>query len=1080
MTPVAFQTYLQTLQASQDRGDATEHTHRPALQTLLESVSGIVAVNEPRRIACGAPDFVITAAADSSRPIGYIETKDLGANLVREERSEQLRRYRAALPNLILTNYTDFRWYINGELHTAANLYSPDGIANVGLLLYDFLRRTPQPVSSAEELACRMAHLTRLLRDVVTAAFANDAVSHNVRDLHQAFRDALVPDLNPDDFADMFAQTLAYGLFAARVGHSAGDFRRRDAAYLIPAANPFIRQIFATVAGPGLDNEPFVSFADDLTRLLADADMNAVFGDFGSGEVRQDPVMHFYESFLAAYNPALRERRGVYYTPEPVISYIVRSVDRLLKERFLCTDGLADYSTTTYQSLDDSSNSIDSTSHRVLVLDPACGTGSFLYAVVDHIRKHFKDSGNAGMWSGYVRDHLLPRLFGFELLMAPYAMAHLKLGMQLAAQDLPEAEQAGWAYQFDDNERLRVYLTNALEQSPLQQPAMLGPLRAITDEANAAAQIKRELPIMVVLGNPPYSVESVNVSRRDGELTWIGELIEDYRKVDNNPLGERQSRSLHDDYVKFIRFGQWRIQESGAGVMAFITNHGYLDNPTFRGMRQQLLETFSDIYLLNLHGNSHSKERAPDGGVDQNVFDIQQGVAIGIFVKSPNQNGPAIVRYADLWGTRSAKYGQLTASDMSSTDWDTIYPESPNYLFKPWDKALEGEYQRWPRITEIMPTSSGGIKTARDKLTVHWTPDGVMQTVRDFAALPAENARTQYRLGRDTDGWKVQQAQEDLNSNGIDGKFVKAMLYRPFDTRYTYCTGTSNGFVSRPLWNVMRHIDAGSNLGLLFMRQVAQQGDHCHYGVSDTITNGRAFYSNKGSLSLAPLYLYPTEPEIAAGLYAAGHREANLTPAFVADLAERTGLRYAPDGAGDPATVFSPEDVFYYIYAVFHSPDYRERYDQFLRADFPRVPPPTGAPLFRALAALGRQLVATHLLRSDALDISSVTFPVPGDNNVARGYPKYTVPQSCDENAPGHVYINRRQYFAGVVPTVWRFRIGGYQPMDKWLKDRRNRTLSFDDQQHYRRIAAALASTTELMMAVDVAIADNGGWFGDA
>lgn len=1104
MTPAAFQTYRRTLQANLQRRDATEHTHRPALQALLESAGGIVAVNEPRRIACGAPDFVIAAAGASPRTIGYIETKDAGDNLTRTERTDQLRRYRAALPNLILTNYTDFRWYINGDLHAAASLDNPDGIASVKLLLDDFLRRTPRPVASAPELARQMAYLTRLLRDVVTAAFANDAASPNVRDLYRACRDALVPDLTPDDFADMFAQTLAYGLFAARVSHPNDDFRRRDAPHLIPAANPFIRQLFYTVAGPALDDEPFVSFVDDLTRLLADADLPALFADFGSGGVRPDPAMHFYESFLAAYNPALRERRGVYYTPEPVISYIVRSVDRLLQERFHCPDGLADRAAATYPSLDDHGNPADRTAHRVLVLDPACGTGSFLYAVVDHIRQRYQDAGNAGLWPGYVKDHLLPRLFGFELLMAPYAMAHLKLGLQLAAQDLPAPQQPDWAYRFDGNERLAVYLTNALEQSPRQQPPMLGPLRAITDEANAAAQIKRELPIMVVLGNPPYSVESANASRRDGELTWIGELIDDYRKVDNNPLGERQSRSLHDDYVKFIRFGQWRIQQSGAGVMAFITNHGYLDNPTFRGMRQQLLETFSDIYLLNLHGNSHIREQAPDGGVDQNVFDIRQGVVIGIFVKAPDQNGPAAVHYADLWGTRLAKYDSLAASDLYSTDWDTIHPESPNYLFKPWDKALQDEYQRWPGITEIMPTNSNGVKTARDQLTIHWTTDSVMQTVRDFASLPAENARAQYLLGRDTDGWKVQQAQDDLNSSGIDDRFVTPMLYRPFDTRYTYCTGVSNGFISRPLWNVMRHITAGGNLGLLFMRQVVQQGAHCHFGVSDTIVNSRAFYSNKAMISLAPLYLYPTEQQIAAGLYPADHREPNLSPAIIADLEQRTGLQFLPDGAADLPASFGPEDVFHYIYALFHSPAYRQRYDQFLRADFPRVPlppradfpraplpagaaAPAGASLFRALSDLGRRLVDTHLLRPAALDTAPVTFPVPGDNTIARGYPKYAANHApgadaagadTPDAAAGRVLINPSQYFAGVTPAVWQFRIGGYQPMDKWLKDRRGRTLTFDDLEHYRRIAAALSATIRLMPAVDAALADHGGLFG--
>lgn len=1095
-----IRSYRQTLQASLDRGNATEHTHRPTLQALLESGGAARAINEPKRIACGAPDFVVTAA-DNAPVIGYIETKDADANLNRVEREEQLRRYRDALPNLILTNYTEFRWYSNGELHRVADLDGPDGPNDVGLLLNDFLRRTAQPVASAEELARRMAHLTRLVRDVVTRAFERGEVSGSVRDLYEATKEALVPDLTESDFSDMFAQTLAYGLFAARINHQSNNqqpnnqqpgnrqsgqseaaegFGRRDAAYDIPAANPFIRRIFSFIVGPELEGEPFVSFVDDLTRLLAAADLTAIFADFGSGAARQDPVMHFYESFLAAYDPRLREKRGVYYTPEPVISYIVRSVDRLLKERFGCPEGLADSSMTTYPSRDDDGNPVENESHRVLVLDPACGTGSFLYAVVDHIRAHFNAAGNAGMWPGYVKAHLLPRLFGFELLMAPYAMAHLKLGMQLAAQDLPPAEQAGWAYEFSGNERLGVYLTNALEQSPLQQAPMRGPFRAITDEANAAAAIKREMPIMVVLGNPPYSVESANASRRGGDLTWIGELIEDYKKVDGHSLWERQSRSLNDDYVKFIRFGQWRIQQSEAGILAFITNHAYLDNPTFRGMRQQLLEAFSDIYLLNLHGNAHIREQAPDGEVDQNVFDIQQGVAIAIFVKEPDKSGPATVRYADLWGTRSHKYESLATSDMNSTIWESINPESPSYRFRPWSKELEAEYQCWPKITEIMPVNSNGVKTARDKLTIHWSPDSVMQTVQTFASLSAEKAREEYNLGRDTDGWKVQQAQDDIVSSGADRRFLRPILFRPFDTRYTYCTGVSNGFVSRPLWDVMRHMSDGGNWGLLFMRQVVQQGELCHFGVSDIIVNGRAFYSNKAMISLAPLYLYPTEQEIAADFYAADHREANLSPAFTGALAGATGLQFIPDGAGDGQETFGPEDVFHYIYAVFHSPTYRERYDQFLRADFPRVPLPTGAGLFVTLAGLGLRLVDAHLLRPGGLGPVLAGFPVAGDNVIARGYPKYDEEGTGGEGGPGRVWINRRQYFAGIEPDSWRFRIGGYQPLDKWLKDRRGRALSYDDLEHYRRIVAALSATRELMGEVDAAIADKGGLFGNA
>ena len=561
-----------------------------------------------------------------------------------------------------------------------------------------------------------------------------------------------------------------------------------------------------------------------------------------------------------------------------------------------------------------------------------------------------------------------------------------------------------------------MFLTNSLEQAEQQTQTMFGPLRAITDEANAAATVKRDLPIMVVIGNPPYSGHSAN----KGE--WIANLVNDYKTVDGQPLGERNPKWLQDDYVKFIRFGQWRIQQTGAGILAFVTNHSYLDNPTFRGMRQQLLDTFTDIYLLDLHGNSRTRESAPDGSVDANVFDIQQGVAIAILVKEAGKLGPAKVKHADLWGTRDAKYASLSESDLLTTDWQTVEPESPDYRFKPWDKELETEYAQWPSVIEIMPVNSVGIVTARDSLTIHYSRDEVMPIVRDFAGLPTEIARSEYNLGRDVRDWKVELAQEDLNSSTIGNELVVPILYRPFDTRYTYYTGQTRGFMCMPRRKVMRHILAGENIGLIFMRQVAINGEYSHFGVYDGIVDNRAFYSSKGIMQFGPLYIYPTDQEIASGLYAAGHREPNLAPAFTDDMAQRTGLMFIPDGPGDLQDTFGPEDVFHYIYAVFHSPAYRERYDQFLRADFPRVPPPGNVVLFRELAGVGRRLVEAHLLRSESVSATSVSFPVPGDNLVAPGYPKYA-PVHADDDGRGlyqHQPIFCRRCSGGVgFPHRW-------------------------------------------------------------
>ena len=891
-----------------------------------------------------------------------------------------------SLHNLVLTNYTEFRWYVDGKRLSIAHLAdesvsgrlsaSQAGISETDEMLSAFMDRSPEPVSSPDDLALRMARLTHMVRGIVETGFARSEVSQDLRDLYEASKNALVPDLATSEFADMFAQTLAYGLFVARVNHPTGAFRRQDAAYYIPHTNPFVRQLFSVIVGPSLDDEPFVSFVDDLASLLDRADMDAILSEFGSRTALQDPIMHFYETFLAAYDPAERERRGVYYTPEPVVSYIVRSVDYLLRQRLDCPEGLADYSMTSYKTLeydecDEEDKEVERQAHRVLIVDPACGTGSFLYAVINHIREQYRADDDAGMWNGYVREHLLNRIFGFELLMAPYTMAHLKLGMQLAALDMPKKYRANWAYEFESGERLGIYLTNALDRVEIQQ-SQPGPYRVIAEEANAATEIKRDLPIMVVLGNPPYAGHSANASQRNGTLTWIGEIIEDYKWVSDKsaqiPLGERNTKWLQDDYVKFIRFGQWRIEQTGAGVLAFITNNSYLDSLTFRGMRQQLVDTFTDIYLLDLHGNAMKKERAPDGSPDRNVFDIQPGVSIALFAKEHGKGGPAAVHHADLYGTREAKYRILATSDVSTTEWERLKPSSPLYMFKPWENDLEEEYGQWQKITEVMPVNSSGVVTGQDKVAIQWTHDEMMSAMRNFS-LPIDEK--------------------------VDDSLVTQILYRPFDTRYTYY---SKSVITRRREEVMRHMLGRENIGLMFMRQVSVNDTYSHFGVSKHIVDNRSFYSNKGIMSLAPLYTYTPEQESPENDNAQSRlnepvkREHNFSHAFIESLEESLGLRFVDDGRGDLYETFGPEDALHYIYAVFHSMAYRNRYDQFLRADFPRVPITRDVHLFCCLADLGRKLAGVHLMESSVPNAPLPSYPVTGDNIVERAHPKVLRP----------------------------------------------------------------------------------------
>jgi len=754
--PEPLAEYLRQIERALKRGDATEHTHRPALKELIEALDEkVICTNEPRRSECGAPDYVVSRRRDQLT-LGWMEAKNIGADLAEQERGDQVKRYLPTLPNLLLTDYLEFRWFVDGkkrETFRLANLV-PGGklepvaaaeLQRARLLLLGFTSQKPVDIASAGELARRLANLTHLIRNIIIGAFLTGRSSQQLRDWRDAFAATLLPELAPhadakkeaaavSEFADMFAQTLAYGLFSARAASGSGKFTREKAQKLIPRTNPFLRAFFEQITGATLDDEPFAGIVEDLIQTLDHADMGRVMEDFGKHGRRRDPVVHFYETFLQAYDPKLRELRGVYYTPEPVVNYIVQSIDRLLKDNFGIKAGLADHQKITVSRKEGEREIVDQT-HRVLILDPAAGTATFLYTVLDFIRSQFKTRKNAGQWGGYVHEHLLPRLFGFELLMAPYAVAHFKLGLALAAMDEEPLFRQQWSYEPQGGERVNIFLTNTLED--LERTAeQLGPLRALSNEANSAYEVKKHKPVLVVLGNPPYSGHSANT----GE--WISKLVRDYYFCDGKPLGERNPKWLQDDYVKFLRWGQWRIEQTGQGVLAFITNNGYLDNPTFRGMRQNLMQTFDEIYLLNLHGNSKKKETVPGSGeADKNVFDIQQGVAIGIFVKLPpgarakqKEKAPATVRHCDLWGAqRQRKYDWLDEHHVENAQWKTLEPTGPHYLFIPQDKKRFKEYEVGWKLTDMMPLNGWGVATRKDYLLVDFEQQAL---VKKFTAIP--------------------------------------------------------------------------------------------------------------------------------------------------------------------------------------------------------------------------------------------------------------------------------------------------------------------------------------------------------
>ncbi|MGB9848861.1 MAG: type ISP restriction/modification enzyme [Moorellaceae bacterium] len=1030
-----FRQYLQALERDYLRRNTTEHTYRPALKTLIEGLDpSVQVINEPTRIECGAPDLLIVR---NNRNVGHIEAKNIGESLDYALRSPQLQNYLRALDNFILTDYLEFRWYVNGELRLTARLSSLDAhgrfpfrhenIVQVFELLMAFLQHQGCLVTTARELAERMACLSHMMRELILETYRREPQNGPLHVQWRAFREVLMPDLTPEQFADMYAQTIAYGLFAARTRTSGQNFTRHYASFYIPPTNPFLQNLFHYIAGPQLDSR-IAWLVDDLSALLADANMEVILRDFGRSTRQEDPIVHFYETFLKVYDPEIREMRGVYFTPEPVVLYIVRSVDYLLREYFGRPEGLAD--------------------PGVFILDPATGTGTFLFFVIKLIRQRLEERGQLGAWDGYVAEHLLPRLFGFELLMAPYAIAHLKLGIQF--QEL--------GYTFSGHRRLGIYLTNTLEEAVTRSQILFA--NFLVDEAEEAAHVKRDLPIEVIIGNPPWSGHSVNSSwrefvdprtrRRRKELTWIGRLIEEYKQIEGIPLSERNPKWIQDDYVKFMRFAQWRIEQTGRGIIGMVTNHGYLDNPTFRGMRYSLMQTFTDIYVLDLHGNARKRETSPDGSPDENVFDIQQGVAICLLVKDQQRQGPAIVHHAELWGSREGKYEFLTTNDVGTIEWQELLPSSPLYLFVPQDINLEEEYRQGWSLSDIFLVHSVGIVTARDNLTIGWSPEEIYERVCHFASLSEEEARLYYHLDKDARDWKVVLAQRDLRDSGLRRELVVPILYRPFDVRYTYYTGRSRGFICRPRLQVMNHMLGGNNLCVIAPRRVEMSGSWSHILATQYIPE-HVVVSSKTIDYVFPLYLYfnsGNQMTLDFGY------QINLNPTFVATFSEKLNLCFIEERRGDLKQNFGPEDIFCYAYAIFHSPSYRERYSEFLRCDFPRLPLTSDRELFAVLVEKGRELVSFHLLTHPNLNRFVTRLGPPGT---------WTVDNICYDEQENRVYINAEQYIEGIEPEVWNFCIGGYQPLERWLKDRKGRNLVYRDLQHYQRMVVAIRETNRLM-----------------
>jgi len=992
--------YLKQVKQRYAAGISTEHSYRADLQNLiLLMVKGIQVTNEPKRQKCGAPDYIIQK---KQVPLGYIEAKDIGIDLDKTEKSEQINRYLQSLDNFVLTDYLEFRFYKYGQKVHEIKIASiengkfsihPECFDSFSTHIRDFCEFKGQTIKSAEKLAKMMAQKARLMEEVLYKAVMEEDENNSLKDQLQAFRRILIHDLKEKTFADIYAQTIAYGLFAARLHDiTLENFSRQEARELIPKSNPFLRNLFDYVSGAQLDDR-VVWIVDDLADIFRAADLQAILSDFGKTNGQADPFIHFYETFLAAYDPKLRKSRGVYYTPEPVVNFIVRAVDDILQSEFGLSSGLADTSKIKIKVADENTGkTIEKEVHKVQILDPATGTGTFLAEVIRQIHKKFQ--GQEGAWSDYVEEHLIPRLNGFEILMASYTMCHLKLEMLLRETGYKAKDE-------NKQQRFRVFLTNSLEEAHPDTGTLFASW--LSRESTEANYVKRDTPVMVVMGNPPYSVSSSNKSK------WIEALTADYKK----DLNERNIQPLSDDYIKFIRFGQYFIDKNGEGILAYISNNSFIDGIIHRQMRKHLLESFDKIYILDLHGNAKKKEVSPDGSPDQNVFDIMQGVSIDIFVKTGKKKKSelGVIYHLNLYGKRESKYESLHIGSLEKSEWSSLEVKEPNFFFVKKNYSYYQEYNSWIQISDLFIKNTSGIKTHNDENLVSF---------------------------------------ERFKENNY------VYSYRPFDNRFINYDLKK---VQRHRYAVMRNMILGTNVCLLAPRQALTEryGFFISTFLCDINYTGVAGQYGAG-LSF-PLYLVPeatTQPSFDQN----NKRIPNLNQEIVKQISEKLGLAFTNEKDVSTGSVsqntFAPIDILDYIYAVLHSPSYREKYKEFLKIDFPRVPYPENAETFWKLVKLGGELRQIHLLESPVVNNLITTYPVNGNNKVAKV-----------KFESGKVWINDSQYFDKVPQIAWEFYIGGYQPAQKWLKDRKSRELNFEDILHYQKIIVALTETDRIMKEID-------------
>ena len=1057
----AFERYLLALKNT-PADEQTEMTSRGALEVLLNDAvrqfasTGVSVTHEPRRAQeKGAPDFKIAA---NGMTLGYVENKAIGENLSKVAKSDQIKKYLTLSPNILLTDYLTWLWITpdgiqEARLTTPSELEGktmrvrPERAEELQTLLQGFLSQPPQRVATAKALAEALATRSQLLRDFLGEELVRQEKAKSggvLMGLYTAFKQQVSHEITLKEFADAFAQTLAYGLFLAKLNAKPIDtITLLNAKQHIPASFGLIQELVGFL--DRLDQPQYSDIrwvVEEVLSIINNLDLSAIHEDLAfrnrkgrrGSDARseeewrlfsRDPFIYFYEDYLAKYDAKMRKGRGVYYTPPPIVNFIVRAINDILKDNFGIEEGLADRK-------------------RVTVLDFATGTGTFLIEVLERI---FEEIGGAGSSKApkVVRDHILKNIYGFEYLMAPYTIAHLKLSQYLRDKEAESARQSG-ALGPHGGERFQVFLTNTLEPIDPEPNYLLPELSHETE----AAQAVKDKPILVITGNPPYAGHSKN----NGPVATRS--IEEYRRGFPDLSKPGQGKWLQDDYVKFIRFAQKKMDQVDQGVVGIITNHSFLDNPTFKGMRKSLMESFDQLYFIDLHGNAKKKERAPDGSKDENVFDIEQGVAISLLVKRPGLARG--VWRADWWGKRQDKYERAAQESFDQKLFEPVSATLPLSLFTFRNIHAERKYRQLWSVSTIFGRNGDpapGLVTTHDEFAVSFEKEEAVEKVRRLLNTNTEEeARELFRLCSQSQ-WSYEKAKAELKDISIENITIP-IAYRPFDVRFT--VWNSNVAVHRRE-RVSQHL-LQNNIALTTVRQVpAGEWRHAFIAAVPMDDNYVSNRTRERGYTF-PLYLYPPAESVRSSaalrdLYEASDspaalgRAENIAPEFRLWIDQR--YSFSP----------TPEQLFGYIYAVLHAHTYRATYADFLRTDFPRIPFPETRNAFEALSVLGWDLAEIQLMRHA---------PPSGGKlgrYMGRGHDQVDKPRWSE--AEQTLWINATQGFAPVPREVWEFTIGGYQVLDKYLKSRKGRALSLDEVENVERVTDILAFTIGQMRRIDEA-----------